>query len=187
VFFFVCLRFLVYLCKEKEKKKGLLHKEDEGTKCAKGLLALRVPWLLRLLHLKKNRRRRVFLTKKTKGKSAKELFRFQLPSLLGLLGVKKNRRRRSTVFLTKKTKRQSARRDYYSSIKKPVQLNGVLLFCGSTTCPEVSGRVRTADPPDYKSGCSNPTELCSLINASIFFLLFQDLISFSLFKANDLS
>src|SRR5690348_12320575 len=28
----------------------------------------------------------------------------------------------------------------------------------STTCPEVSGRVRTADPPDYKSGCSKPTE-----------------------------
>ena len=139
MFFFVCLRFLVYLCKEKEKK-GLLHKEDEGTKCAKGLLALRVPWLLRLLHLKKNRRRRVFLTKKTKGKSAKELFRFQLPLLLGLLGVKKNRRRRRRrAFLTKKTKRQSARRDCYSSIKNPVQLNGVLLFCGST-------RVRTADP-----------------------------------------
>ena len=46
----------------------------------------------------------------------------------------------------------------FITIKIPVQLNGVLLFCGSTTCPEVSGRVRTADSPDYKSGFSKPTE-----------------------------
>ena len=130
------LGLLVY---RKREEEGSFTKEDEGTKCAKELLALRVPWLLRLLRVKKKRRRRVFHTKKTKGKSAKELFRFQLPSLLGLLGVKKNRRRRRRAFLTKKTKRQSARRDCYSSIKNPVQLNGVLLFCGST-------RVRTADP-----------------------------------------
>jgi len=59
--------------KEKWKKKGFPHKEDEGTKWAKGLFRFQLPSLLGLLGVKKNRRRRrrAFLTKKTKRQSAR--------------------------------------------------------------------------------------------------------------------
>src|SRR6185312_5432027 len=56
-------------CEEKEKK-GFSHKEDEGTKSAKGLFRLGVPLVLCFLGVKK-KRRRVFHTKKTKGQSGR--------------------------------------------------------------------------------------------------------------------
>jgi hypothetical protein len=64
---------------EEKKKKGFPHREDEGTKCAKRLFALRVPSLLRFLGVKK-RRTRVSHKEDEGTKWAKGLFRLRVPS-----------------------------------------------------------------------------------------------------------